>query len=96
MRTSSEMSDCVSLCGLCHMKKHSGSIRAKALEEQIKSKIMLGIYYEILKQPYYIREALLQHNSFIKSLEIKPNDFFKSNQKGEVEKDGESKYRTED
>ncbi len=78
LHTSEEINDCISLCGLCHQIKHSGlKYDYNRISEIRFNNILRILYNRILKNPLIIEIGIKQHDEFIKSLILKPNDWLK-------------------
>ena len=78
LHTSEEAEHCISLCGSCHRLRHEKlSISIEFLRNKIDNNIFIGIYHRALKQPWALKEEREQHDSFIKSLTITPEELLK-------------------
>ena len=78
LRLEREFDDCVSLCENCHKLRHCKSDYGKGwLKEKRRELLLLGVHREILRQPEMIRMAKEQHDSFMKTITIKPDTWLK-------------------
>lgn len=83
-QTDLEEEYCISLCTICHQLKHAKTtVHIKVLKKKLMDNVFIGIYLWLLKQPEFIKEAKKQHDDFIKSLTVKPNEWLNK----EVKKD---------
>ena len=76
LHTPKEIDDCISLCSVCHKIRHCET-RAyfNILNELRKMKLLKIVHTNILKQEKIKEIILKQHDNFIKSITIKPEEF---------------------
>ena len=73
LHTDEEADYCISLCGLCHKIRHSQTQSGvNFFATKRYNHIIKKINNTILKEPRHIQEAKEQHESFLKSITVKP------------------------